>query len=56
MRSSAQNAKSKFRVTLYFFMNGYTVSYFENKRDINSWVNAMADKHGRVTSNKIEEL
>ena len=47
MRTTTQTNKSKYKVVLGFFMNGWTFSYFEDKEHISRWVEAMEETHGR---------
>ena len=56
MRTTIKDNNSKYCVTIHFFMNGYTFSYFDNKEEVQPWINAMSDKHGRVTIQDIKEV
>ena len=56
MRTTTKDEKSKYKVILYFFHNGWTLSYFDNKYEIESWVTAMKGKHGTITHKEVEEL
>lgn len=53
-RLDASNAK--YRVQCTFFMNGWTVAYYNTKEECKRWLNAMSERHGRITSQEIEEI
>ena len=56
MRTTTQKKESKYRVTLTFFMNGWTLSYFDDKREIESWINTMRKNHGRITKQEMKDI
>ena len=56
MRTTTQNKNSEFKVVLFFFMNGWTLSYFDDKKYISGWVHAMREKHGAITKKEITNL
>lgn len=56
MRTSIIRENSKYRVTIYFTFNGWAISYFDNKEEIDSWIDDMREKYGTIKSIKRKRL
>lgn len=54
MRTTTQTESSKFKVILHFVIGGWTLSFFDDKKEIFGWVEAMKNKHGTIRRQEIK--